>query len=262
MPRGKSEAQTGKKKSTKVDPSEETEDAEVEEAEVDAEDAEVDAEDAEAKPRVRRKPTIEEHIKHYAKVLEIIDLEIDGRSRRKEKGTRAFRTIRKLIIQMKKEVPVISHYRLPRNPNKDRSDLKSGLMMRFPISKELADFLQVPTDTVLSRLEATCAICVYSYLKDDEDRESMLSWKYLNPDCKRNLQNPQDKRAIIPDKALTKLLRYDQYKKSVAKGLITKKTKNKETGVRETVTLDNDFLYYWVMQKLLSVHFLKNQKTQ
>ena len=55
---------------------------------------------------------------------------------------------------------------------------------------------------------------------------------------------------VLPDKALAKLLNYDQYKKDVAAGNVTR-TKRK-TGEVDTVTDEN--LYYSTIQKLISQH--------
>jgi chromatin remodeling complex protein RSC6 len=207
----------------------------------------------------RKKATISGHIQHYDQIFELLDTEIDRKSREKEKGTRTLKSIRKILTQMRKEVPQVTRSKEARKQSSTRKETTSGLMMTFAISKELADFLQIPEDTRLSRIEVTRAICVYSHLKDDEKREEMLRWKYLNPNGKRDLQFPQDKKAIIPDKSLSKLLRYDIYKKKVAAGQVTHKTKNKETGKIEIVKVKTDALYYWAIQNLLNVHFLKEE---
>jgi hypothetical protein len=207
---------------------------------------------------VRHRPTVTDHIERCSSAIKLCDDEIERRGREKEKGTRAFRSIRKILKQMKKDIPYITHMKRSRMQTKEGSKpIQSGLMMNFQISDELSEFLELPHGSKISRSEATCAICVYSHLKENETREHMLAWKYLNPEGKRNLQNSRDKRAIIPDKVLTKLLRYNDYKRKVASGAIQRSNINKETGKIETTTVTNDSLYYWVIQKLLSVHFIK-----
>ena len=59
--------------------------------------------------------------------------------------------------------------------------------------------------------------------------------------------------------ALSKLLRYDHYKTDVKNGKVTKKVKDKTTGKVSNVTMTDDMLYYWVIQKLVGIHFLKEQ---
>lgn len=215
----------------------------------------------ESKPKnVRKKATIEGHIENYAKALSLLDAEIDRRSREKEKGVRSFKKVRKILLRMRKELPVITRSKVARLKLRNPTSRQGGIMIKYQISKELADFLQVPEDTKVSRVEITRAICVYSHLKENEKREEMLKWLYLNPDGKRNLQNQMDHKSILPDKTLSKLLRYDQYKKDVKAGKVFKKVKDKTTGKVSQVKMTNDMLYYWVIQKLVGVHFLKGKE--
>lgn len=240
------------KKSSKKVKTEEVEEVAEEEVETVEETGE---EVEEVKTVGRRRPTIDDHLARYDELLGMVNNEIERRGKEKERGSRVFRTIRKKLVSMKREVPYISRRRRTRivDPEKLAS---SGLMIQYPITDELRNFLGLPEDAKLSRLDATCAICVYSHLKKDEKREKMLKWAHLNPGGKRNLQNPKDKKSILPDKPLRKLLRYDAYKKAVGSGEVTKKVRNKDTGRSEVVPLQSDLLYYWVIQKLLSPHFL------
>lgn len=207
----------------------------------------------------RRKATIEDHIDNYQKLFMLLDSEIDRKGREKEKGTKSLRTIRKILTKMRKEVPQVTRSKSARKHSSLKKQTTSGLMMQFSISKELADFLKVSSDTRLSRVDVTRALCVYVHLDEDEKRDAVLEWKYMNANGKRNLQNPQDKKAIIPDKALSKLLRYDVYKKNVADGLVTRKVVDKETGKKQVVKVTTDALYYWVVPKLLGFHFLEEE---
>ena len=255
-----------KAKKTKPIVEEEKSAEEVEDQEMEEDDEEQEVEDEEQHgegddaPRApRKKPTIIDHIGHYDQLFSLLDTEIDRKSRKKEKGTRVLQTARKILTQMRKEVPHVTRSREARKQSSTRKKAISGLMMSFSISKELATFLKVPASTRLSRVEVTRAICVYAHLKEGEKRDEMLRWKHLNPEGKRDLQFPQDKKAIIPDKALSKLLRYDEYKKKIAAGLITQKSKNKDTGKKEIIKVKTDALYYWAIQNLLNVHFLKDE---
>jgi len=204
----------------------------------------------------RRKRTIEEHITRYDTLFELLNTEIDRKSRMMEKGVKTLRTVRKVLEEMRKDVPHIAKSKAARQFASNRKESSSGIMIQYPISKELADFLQLPHDTSLSRVDATRAICVYANIKENEKRETMLRWKYLNPGGKRNLQVPYDKRAIVPDKKLTKLLGYDEYKRKVANGEIMQKVKNKETGMITSVEVSNDALYYTTIQRLVGIHLL------
>lgn len=231
--------------------------SEVDETEVsweDTEDSGVLQKETSRSPR--KKATVEGHIAKYAELLTLLDNEIARKSREKEKGVRSFRKARKLVIALRKELPQVTRSREARLALSTRKNVASGITKRFQISKELAAFLKVPEGTELSRVEATNGICVYAHLNQDEKRESMLRWKNLNPGCKRNLQNPKDKKAIVPDAELTKLLRFNQYKKDVKAGKIKIKSKNKTTGKKEERVVTSDIMYYYVIQKLIGVHFL------
>lgn len=234
------------------DEKEEVEDNEAEEVETN------EGEMVDIKPKTRQKATMESHLANYIEVFALLDAEIDRKSREKEKGARSFRKVRKILKKMRKEVPQITRSKIGRAQSSTRKESTSGIMMKCSISEELAKFLGISPSEKLSRIDATRGICVYSHLKEGEAREEMLRWGYLNPGGKRNLQNQHDKKAIVPDAKLSKLLRYSEYKKNVAAGKITKKIKDKGTGKTSVVPLSSDSLYYWVIQKLITVHFLED----
>ena len=70
---------------------------------------------------------------------------------------------------------------------KKRTNVNSGFLKQVPISSEMAKFIGCASSDLKSRVEVTKSIC--SYIKDN------------------NLQNPADKRQIMPDAKLKKLLR-------------------------------------------------------
>lgn len=205
---------------------------------------------------MRPRPSLASHLEKYDDIVSVIDGEIDKRSREMGSGIRTLRSIRKKLLLLKKEMPLLSKEKLP----KRKVASNNGLLCTFVISDELADFLQVERGSMLSRLEVTCAICVYTKLSQDENRERMLRWKHLNPDCQRNLQDPDNKRAIIPDKKLSKLLGYDNYIRDVRGKKITKKFKNPETNEKEDVIVTDPSLYYYVIQKLVKSHLVREEE--
>lgn len=209
--------------------------------------------------KTRHRPTIEEHIAHYDALLAMLDVEIDRRAREKEKGARQFRKARKLVVQMRKELPYISKAKLPKTR---RNSAGSGLKKPLSISEELRAFLGLEEGEKISRIDVSRAICVYAHLKPDEAREEMLRWKHLNPKGKRNLQDPVDKKAIRPDAKLGELLGYERYRKDVAKGRITNKSKDRATGEVVEKVVSNDALYYWTIQRLINRHFIAVEPTK
>jgi len=93
----------------------------------------------------------------------------------------------------------------------------SGFMKEARISDAMADFLGVPHGTSMSRVE--CTKQLHAYI------------------LKNNLQNPDNRREILADKALCKLLKHNK--------------KSKEEG-------GDGPLYYFVMQRLIQQHFVKD----
>lgn len=205
------------------------------------------------KRRPRRIVTIETHLQRYDALLKYLDGEIDHKSRHKEKGVQTLKTVRKNIREMKKEVPRISRRRRLTPAQKAR---KSGFSVKCKVSDELAEFMQIPPGSTPTRLEVTNAIYTYINLKEDEKRPQMLKWQHLNPD-RRNLQNPENKMAILPDEKLSKLLRYDEYCQNVADGKVTKKVLNKQTYEKDEVVMTDNSLFYWVIQRLIQHHITK-----
>lgn len=154
-----------------------------------------------------------------------------------------------MVQELKNETPKIKRYEKTR-------ETSGGLKKRFAISDELAKFLDIDVNTRLSRQEVTCAICVYINLKDNESRPDMLRWSYLNPGGKRNLQNPFDKKIVRPDKKLSRLLHYREYKEQVDKGKITRQVFDKNTRKYTRETVNQYSLYYSTIQSLINRHFI------
>lgn len=73
-----------------------------------------------------------------------------------------------------------------------RKNNNSGFLKPVQISPEMAKFTGLPADQLHSRVEVTKYLC--QYIKD------------------KNLQNPADKRQIVADPALSKILNYDAKK--------------------------------------------------
>ena len=198
----------------------------------------------------RRKPTAEEHLQHYDNLVNYLSSEIDRKCRNMEPGIRTLRKTKKQLLLMRKELPKL---RLTKKTFAKEKREAVGLSSPMLISEELAEFLQVDSTTLLSRLEVNRAICVYCRLNPDEKREEMLKWAYLNDG--RNLQDPNNKRMIKPDKALSKLLRYPEYVERVRRGEVVRKRKN-EDGTITMVKATDPSLSYLIMPTLLSIHLL------
>lgn len=204
----------------------------------------------------KKRTTPEEHITHYTDLIGVLDQEIERKSKLGDSGIKFLRKIRKKVTGMKKEFPIVISRKGRYRGNKKTS----GLVKPFPISKELAEFLEVDPSSLISRLDATRAVCVYAKLDPEEEREEMLRWKNLNPGGKRNLQNPDNKSVIIPDSKLSRLLKYDEYKKAVSEGKVVKNKVNKETGKKTKEVVETPDLKYWVIQRLITKHLRSGNK--
>lgn len=207
------------------------------------------------KPRgSRKKVTSDSLLEKIDELLEVLDKEIERKSKEREKGTRTFQSIRKTVRDIRKDIPRLAN---GKRRVKNTGKRTSPFMVKHPITEECAKFLQLEKGTLLSRTEVTNAICVYSHYDLADNRDQMKKWAYLNPKGERNLQKEGHKMTIVPDKTLNKLLRYDEYRKQVDSGKVTKKTKDKETGEIVEEVLKDSALYYWVIQKRIGRLFEK-----
>lgn len=196
------------------------------------------------------RPTLSEHLEHHDEIIDYLTREIEKRQEKGEGGIKTLKITRKMVTNLKKEVPNIKRY------EKKSTETSGGLKKKYAISRELERFLKLPKGTMISRQEVTCAICVYSHIKEGELRPSMKKWEHLNPGGSRNLQNPFDKRTIIPDKKLSKLLKYKEYQNDIISGKINKKTVDKVSGETIIKPATSDSLHYCTIQKLISHHFI------
>ena len=112
--------------------------------------------------------------------------------------------------------------------------------------------MQIDQNSSISREDAQCALSVYINIKPDEQREKSLKWKYLNPQ-NRDIRDPSNKRIIIPDSKLSKLLGYEEYKDKVQNGEIYINSKK----LGQKVLVEDDKMEYYVMISLMQKLFLK-----
>jgi len=198
--------------------------------------------------RGRKSVNLETYTAKLDALIQTLTDEIERRSREKEKGVRFLRSVRKEVKDLLKQTPKIA------NRKAARPNTHSGFDVRKRISDELSAFLKVKSGTKLTGHEVNAALCVYVHLNEGESRENMLRWAHLNKGGKRNLQSADKRTVIEPDDALRKLLRYDRYVRDVAAGKIMVKRRNEE-GRKEPQVETDPSLYYYVMQRLVQVHF-------
>ena len=128
-------------------------------------------------------------------------------------GVKFLRSLNKSLKQLKKDTARAMKQKR-KNPNRAKNT-SSGFMKPVPISGEMSKFTGWNSDELKSRVDVTKYIC--GYIRDN------------------NLQNPDDRRQIVPDKKLQALLKLD--KKS----------------------LKEEPLTYYSLQKKIQPHFVKSK---
>lgn len=128
-------------------------------------------------------------------------------------GVKFLRSLNKSLKQLKKDTARAMKQKR-KNPNRAKNT-SSGFMKPVPISGEMSKFTGWNSAELKSRVDVTKYIC--GYIRDN------------------NLQNPDDRRQIVPDKKLQALLKLD--KKS----------------------LKEEPLTYYSLQKKIQPHFVKSK---
>lgn len=136
-------------------------------------------------PKTRRTVTPESISALFLDLLTYIDAEIERlrASPEKVKGVKTLRSVGKRVKVIQADVSRVTKGRRPRGKNPNPN---SGFMKPVAISEEMAKFIGTEKGTPTSRVSVTKAIC--EYVK------------------RENLQNPANRREIIPNAALAALL--------------------------------------------------------
>jgi len=206
----------------------------------------------------RKKVTQVTYREKMQETIAILEERIETDKKNQQKVPRELRKVLKNLKSLEKDAPKLSsrrHQNQVVSGEAPKQTKTSGLMIKCPISEELREFLGLE-EAQASRNDATNALCAYIRLKDNETRPDMLKWKHLNPGGKRDLQDPSEKMKIIFDDKLSKLLKYDQYKKDVAAGKITRKQKVKGEDGKKVVIVSDTSIRYCDLQRLIKPHFL------
>jgi chromatin remodeling complex protein RSC6 len=158
------------------------------EEEVVIEEDGTDSGDKTAKKRVT--PTRDSVIASFDELIESVEKEIEvlRDSSTKTKGVKFLRTLGKKLKGLKGQSTRIISKRNS-GQRKSSTNTSSGFLKPVPISKDIAKFAGWSAADMKSRVDVTKLLC--TYIKD------------------HNLQNEKDKRQIIPDTKLCKLLNFD-----------------------------------------------------
>jgi upstream activation factor subunit UAF30 len=166
----------------------------------------------ESESRKRVPPTKESVMETFDEIIKSIETEIESlrESETKTKGVKFLRTLNKRLKILKNQSSRIIKQK--RASSKKTTNNNSGFLKPVRISKEMAKFTGFDENELKSRVDITKYIC--SYIKNN------------------NLQNPEDKRQILADAKLAKLLKYD-------------------------VKKEGEPLTYYKVQTCLKSHFIK-----
>ena len=144
---------------------------------------EVKATPTETLPRLEA--TRESITLHCDKLIEDLETEIKNLRGTKCQGSKFLKKVNRVVKGLKtKSIRVMG-----KKPKK-RTNVNSGFLKQVSISKEMAKFIGCDAGELKSRVDVTKAIC--AYIKGN------------------NLQNPKDRREILPDSKLKKLLRIEK----------------------------------------------------
>lgn len=129
------------------------------------------------------------HEKLAAEILRVQNREPNtAKSAYKPTGVNFIKSTNKAVLDIRKKTKRVTAKYNRRSPT-NKNTANSGFLKPVSISSEMADFTGWDVNTPHARVDITRFICKYI---EDHD-----------------LQNPDDKRQILPDKALSTLLKYD-----------------------------------------------------
>jgi chromatin remodeling complex protein RSC6 len=152
---------------------------------------EIDEDGGDNKEKKKRvAPTRDSVIATFDELISAIENEIEvlRDSSNKSKGIKFLRTHGKRLKTLKAQAARIISKRAP-GQRKSGTNTSSGFLKPVPISKEMSKFTGWDIKEPKSRVDVTKFLC--NYIRQN------------------NLQNEKDKRQILPDTKLCKLLNYD-----------------------------------------------------
>jgi len=126
----------------------------------------------------------------FAELISLLDTEVNRLrdSSDKNSGVKFLRAVTRRVKVLQAASARVMKQKQP----SARKNNNSGFLKPVPISAEIAKFTGLHADQLHSRVEVTKYLC--QYIKE------------------HNLQNPADKRQIVADPALSKILNYDSKK--------------------------------------------------
>lgn len=157
-------------------------------------ETEVDTEVVEETTGGRKVPTRESVMQSFDDIIKSIETEMESlrEGDNKSKGVKFLRSLNKKLKILRNQSSRIIKQK--KTTSKKGNNNNSGFLKPVKISAEMAKFTGWNKDELKSRVAVTKYLC--DYIKE------------------HNLQNPSDKRQIIADAKLAKLLKYDSKKET------------------------------------------------
>lgn len=144
--------------------------------------------------RVRKqlltKDALEQQFSQFQNILEN-EIKLSREDKQRKVGVRLFRDLLRDLKKLK-----TSSLKAMKIPKKRTNTSESGFMKPVPVSKEIAQFAGWSENDLKSRVDVTNYLC--EYIRTN------------------NLQNPNDRRQIIPDENLRRILNFDKDKSTVS----------------------------------------------
>lgn len=141
----------------------------------------------------RRVPTKELVVESFDDLVELVETEINRlrENQNKAKGVKFLRSLNKRIKSLRSQTSRVMKQRQRTNRKNNNN---SGFLKPVRISNDMAKFTGWDATELRSRVDVTKYIC--NYIRENE------------------LQNPTDRRQILADSKLSKLLSYDSKKET------------------------------------------------
>lgn len=193
-----------------------------------------------------KKIFIGDYIQTFNNFLEKLDEEIERKKKERESGIRSLLSIRRDALLLKKQVPKITKR-----------------MVSTATTKAAASVEGVPSDVAVET--STTSTCAFN--QECSVSPELAKYLKLNKNFKAKrcdiikLVFEMRRTGEEAETQLQILLGYDDYKERVKNGEVFKNALHKETGIKHRVKVDDDALFFWVVNRLLSPHIFSVEKS-
>ena len=186
------------------------------------------------------RPTKDTLVQHIQELHAKVSSDIETKKKTSE-PTKGLVLYRRRLEALEKEAKTVLRIKKEKPATSNRIN---SFEIPVEVKPELAEFLQLEEGDKVSRMDIRMAFKTYLYRDPDGTLgPKQEKWKWLNEKKKggsyRDLRDPENRGAYLPDATIKKLLKTDQYQKDVKAGKIMSKRKDPEyVGKIEEVRTD------------------------